>query len=483
MSDFFDDNPFNDANKDDPFASGNAPGSDNPFADSSGLGDLGGDDDLGIPSFGDTSADMPENLVTPPRPTPSRNRGFVIGLALLAVVMVVGLGVILFAAIQNNAVQIAYLATSSKIAQQNNDVLTALAATTTAKSWTLTPSHTPIPTDTPTPTLTNTPIPTNTTVPSNTPIPTITNTFPPDVTPPTATATPVPITIVAPNQDALNTQSAALKAAVTAFSAQETANAHAGGDTKPTKAAKQTQAAEFGAAQTGIAVQLTAYAQSAGGGNGSNQTTTPTPNQVATICDLSPTPTPGSGPSVTPTNCITPTPTPSATILASGARFGSGQLAVLYINNPQSQAQVQDTAEPTAPVNTPSQIQGAAPATLSGTLIAATATTQYLNNQNQTLIAAQSALGMQLTLNAMTATPQETENAQLDLGLTAIAVQLNANAAAEGTLVAIVQKLPTSGLYEDLAGGKASPGSLALVGVAAIGLVGVIVAARRLRVK
>jgi hypothetical protein len=67
MSDFFDDNPFNDANKDDPFASSNPPGSDNPFADSSGPEGLGGNDDLGIPSFGDTSADLPEILVTPPR--------------------------------------------------------------------------------------------------------------------------------------------------------------------------------------------------------------------------------------------------------------------------------------------------------------------------------------------------------------------------------------------------------------------------------
>ncbi len=481
MSDFFDDNPFNDANKDDPFASSNTPGSDNPFADSGGLG---GDDDLGLPSFGDASADLPENLVTPPRPKPTRNRGFVLGIALLAIVMVIGLGVILFAAVQNSTVQTAYLATSSAIALTNDDVLTQIAATTTAKSWTLTPSHTPIPTDTATFTLTNTPVPTNTTVPTNTVTPSITNTFPPDVTPPTATQTPVPITIVAPNQDSLLTESAALQAAQQAFSAQETANAHASGDTKATRTAKQTQAAQFGAAQTAISIQLTEYAQPSGG---SNPATTPTPNQSPTICDLSPTPTPGAESSGTPINCVTPTPTPSAVITASGARFGNGPVAVAYIHDPHSQAQtqpqLQDTAEPTAPVNTPSQIQGAASATISTTLIAATATTQYLNNQNQTLIAAQSALGMQLTLNAMTATPDETENAQLDQGLTAIAVQLNANASAEGTLVAIVQKLPTSGLYEDLAGGKANPASLALVGVAAIGLVGVILAARRLRVK
>src|SRR5579864_170322 len=92
MTDFFDDNPFDDANKDDPFVSGSASGG--------GLGSLG-DEGLGLPSFGETSADMPDNLVKSPRPAPSRNRSFVAVLALLAVVMVLGLGAILFAAIQN----------------------------------------------------------------------------------------------------------------------------------------------------------------------------------------------------------------------------------------------------------------------------------------------------------------------------------------------------------------------------------------------
>src|SRR5215469_5778713 len=97
MTDFFDDNPFNDANKDDPFASSNAPGNDNPFADSGGLGD----EALGLPPFGDTSADLPENLVAPTRRAAGRNRGFVLVLALLAIVMVVGLGAILFVALLN----------------------------------------------------------------------------------------------------------------------------------------------------------------------------------------------------------------------------------------------------------------------------------------------------------------------------------------------------------------------------------------------
>lgn len=302
--------------------------------------------------------------------------------------------------------------------------------------------------------------------------------------------TPLPVTpatFVPPNQDAQNTQSAALQAAVTAFSVQETANAHSSSDTRPTLAAKQTQASEFNAAQTAISGQLTEYAQvatsAASGGNG--QAVTPTATPSLTVCDLSPTATPEAGTTAIPLNCISPTPTLAET--AAGLRLGIGSVPVIYIEKsqrqPNGQPQLQDTAEPTAPVNTPSQIQGASPTALSGTLVAATATSQYLRNQEQTLVAAQSALSQQLTLNAMTATPQETENAQFALGLTAIAVQLNADAALEGTLVAIVQKVPTTGLYEDLASGKANPGSLTLVGVAAIGLVGVIVVARRLRVK
>ncbi len=63
-----------------------------------------------------------------------------------------------------------------------------------------------------------------------------------------------------------------------------------------------------------------------------------------------------------------------------------------------------------------------------------------------------------------------------------MAGQLSANADARSTLDAATQ-IAKTGLYEDLAAGRAAPGSLALLGLVAIGLVGLIVAARRLRVK
>jgi hypothetical protein len=44
-------------------------------------------------------------------------------------------------------------------------------------------------------------------------------------------------------------------------------------------------------------------------------------------------------------------------------------------------------------------------------------------------------------------------------------------------------KLPNGGFFDDVSTGKASPSSLAVVGFAALGLVGVIVVARRLRVR
>lgn len=427
------------------------------YEDLNSFGDTGFDD----PTFPDpTAEDLPEDVALV---APQRNRTFILGLLLLIVLLVIGLGVILYAASNSGVDNANRRATIVAIEGTNNAVLTQIAATKTAKSWTLTPSNTPQPTSTSTftpspsntpitPTLTPTVVPT-TAAPTDTPKPG--ETLPTSTTEPSSTPTAPPTVegvVSNPQVDIINTQNAQLHAGQTAFAVQETLNA-VRIDPASTERAQKTQNAQFQAAQTAISVQLTANAAtltaiSPGGGQSS----------------------PGSSSGSGSNSGGSLTPSPSATFEGTAVgsnRQQSGIVAVRYAREPNRPAAQRATVTPTLG---PDDI---------------TATAAFIISQSDQLISAQTALAAQLTANAViavesgTPAPFLTQNAQIRLGQTAIAVQLTANANA------LLQKtpLPTTGLYEDLASGNVAPASLALIGVAALGLVGVIVAARRLRVK
>ena len=473
-----------------------------------GMGDSDGLDDFNRSSFPPMSdPDLPDTLE--PVEAQGPNRTFVLGLVLLVIVVVIGLIAIVFAAVQTGQDNANRSGTTTAIVGTNNAVMTSIAGTATAKSYTLTPSNTPSPTRTPTSTPSNTPTLTITPSPS----PTATNE--PGVTPPTETLTPPPSPVTnTTNIQAITTQNAILQAAQTVFAVQETRNAPSAGDTRAIRIAKQTQSAGFAQAQTPFAAQLTANAivlttgSSSVNNNGTSGSATPTPSDTPSSVDASG----ASGAAITgvpansgaagtnagtatpaaPTQIGTLTPTVAgmiAPVLNSpsdrAAQYGN-TYPILNIRQPANQpialaAFAQDTAAPA--VTLPSAVD----ATLSPALLNATATAAFLNGNTTQLQLAQTALAGQLTANAALSgisTPGliETSSAQIQMGQTAVAVQLNSDANALSTLNAATQ-VPRTGLYEDLAAGRAAPGSLALLGLAAIGLVGLIVAARRLRVK
>jgi hypothetical protein len=187
---------------------------------------------------------------------------------------------------------------------------------------------------------------------------------------------------------------------------------------------------------------------------------------------------------------VTLTPTVASIVTAAPGTTAQGRLdtrvdgsvAVMYVPAPAAphhlQAQDVTPGAPSGPTTSP-------------ILLAVTGTSAALSTEAAQLQAAQDGLAEQLTLNAMlvTGTPSPlilTENAQLEAGLQAIGIQLTTNAIHQNNLAltATAQaKNPQTGLYEDLAAGRAAPASLALFVVAAIGLVALIVASRRLRVK
>ena len=506
MTDFsFDDDPFKDDGGSDPFASGADPfaSGDLPLDGDDGLSM--GEDDLAGSPFLDPNADLPADLVAPPPPNPLRNRSFVIGLVVLAGILVLGLGLILVAAIGSVGNNSAYHATETAIATHNIGILTQVAGTSTAKSYSPTPSNTWTPSVTPTYTPSSTPTETltPTLTPSNTPVPGVTASI--TLTPsPTATITNTPVPITPPDTNALNTQAAALQSAQQVISALETQNAHSVGDKPATQQYKKTQAAEFNSAQTAIAAQLTINAQAAS----SSSPTLPAPAVSDTAS--SPTPTPPA-PAVSDTGSGT-TLTPSPTIVAqAGSAVGitsttdttgivtispgtvtatpagssrlivpNGVAPVSYIH--AAVYPIAQQAQSTPVLNAPTMTA------LAQQLISAagsTATAQFITDGNQQIIGVQTALVIQLTLNALV-TPQttaiQTENAQLQLGLTAVSIQLTANAQALSAPVA-TPAMPGTGIYEDLAGGKVNPASLMLILALAVGLVAVIVAARRLRTR
>jgi hypothetical protein len=483
MTDFsFDDDPFKDDDGSDPFARGS-----DPFG--SGDSSLGGHDDLSMGEddltgspFLDPNADLPADLVMPPPPNSPRNRPFIIGLVILAVVLVIGLALIVIAAIAGGSSSGPFHATETAIAIHNSGVLTQVAGTATAKSYSPTPSLTWTPSVTPTLTPSNTPTVTlsPTLTPSNTPVPGITAsvTLTPSLTA-TVSNTPAPIT--PPDNNAVNTQAAALQAAQQIISAQETLNAHAPGDKPATQQYKKTQAAEFDAAQTAIAARLTANAQ-----NAQNAQVAPPVTVTAT---------PGTAGDTSSSVTLTPSPTNAAPAgIVTGGDQATSATSIVTIDPGNATATPVGSSRLIDPnramvrymrpvlADGPTAIPLVATPTGSNQQLAGTATAQFINDDTQQVIAVQTALLAQLTMNAMVTpvtTAVQTENAQLQLGLTAVSIQLTANAQALAGLA--TPSMPATGLYEDLAGGKVNPASLMLIGALAIGLVGVIVAARRLR--
>jgi hypothetical protein len=123
--------------------------------------------DLDDPSFSDSNADFlpPDEAV--PSEQPRRNTTFVVIAIGLVILFLLGLLGVAFFIYTTSEQQKAYDATATNIAVTNQFVEAAIAATSTAKSWTATPSPTPTstPTNTPTPTET----PTETPTPSETP--------------------------------------------------------------------------------------------------------------------------------------------------------------------------------------------------------------------------------------------------------------------------------------------------------------------------
>ncbi len=407
-----------------------------------------------------TSDDLPDEL----GPTgPQFNRTFAIGLGLLVALLIVGLAVILFVAAQSGKDNSDRQGTVSAIEKTNNAVQTQIAATATAKSWTLTPSNTPLPTATST----------YTASPSNTPItPTITPTVVPTTAEPSATpkpgeTSPPPtptasatlfVQAVGGNDaqvGAINTQNAQLQAGQTAFAVQLTLNAIRI-DPAQTERAQKTQNAQFGAAQTAISIQLTANAATL---------TAISSGSSSGVDGLSG----ASGGSPTPTAPPVATPTFDGTAVGANMNAQNGKRVANVMNLRVANRPVAAQVATRIPTLDPLDI---------------TATIEVYITESAQLISAQTALAGQLTANAGivvgsgTPNPALTQNAQIRQGQTAIAVQLTANAALLNPTA-----LPRGGLYEDLTSGSVAPAGLALLGAAALGLVGLIVAARRMRVR
>ena len=527
-------NMFDDEN--DPFGDNDdlfRPSSSSSSSASSGsAGNLNDNSDFDFGSFDNllpsaqAAEDLPEDL--PPIGQQGPNRGFLIGVGLLAVILVLALVAIVFAVVQSTANNANIEATRNAIINSNNLVQTSIAATATAKSWTATPSITPVPTDTLTFTPTNSPVPTSTFTL------TASSTSVPGVTP---SVTPAPSFTAQNNGDAVGTlgaQRAQLQAAQTLFALQETLNAVAPPGGAATRNARATQNYEFSAGQTAISGRLTVIAATinAAGGNGSSgganvgsaaSSATPTPSFVGTDINggssgSAATPTPNTtvtagangaaGAQATARQTIA-TQTPGA---ATGGSVSQAQRAAQYaqfmawnrtdsaantVLNVRQPRAAQDVSTPTplvldtvpAPSAAPAVVGASgAGATSAAKLANATATAVFLNTESAQLISAQTALAGQLTLNAFDALNGTqpsvvlTENGQVALAQTAIAMQLTSNAAALAAQIAQTP-IPGTGIYEDLAAGRVGPESLILFAMTAVGLVALIVAARRLRVK
>jgi len=339
--------------------------------------------------------------------------------------------------------------TVQAIEATNHFVETAVAATATAKSWTLTPSHTPLPTFTPTFTASYTPsyTPTYTWTPS----PTSSGTPPPSETPtvtPSLTFTPSPTFEGAQGTAAvLGTYAAQLQAGLIAAEAQETENASVRNQV-PTENAQNTQSAQFQQYQTFAVEQLTAIPMtitavfSGGGTSPIVGTASPTPSPVVT-------PLPPAG---TPLGAIQP-----------GSRNISFFVQPV---NPQRPARQDDVTATAAAIYTEiGQLEAAGTAnafqaTLNGQLYGNGTIPPFVQTQLAQINAGGTAISLQLTLNAqyLTGTPARKTPTQPDA-------------------------IPSTGFFEDIGvgGGNLSGAGLIIFGIAAFGLILVIAVSRRMR--
>jgi hypothetical protein len=386
------------------------------------------------PVFNDpgADADLPEEMG--PVDSTERSRSFIIGLFVLIALLVIGLILILFAASQIGEFNEQRRQTVAAIEQTNSFVNTAVAATATAKSWTLTPTNTPLPTFTPTFTLTFTVTPSIT--PSLTPSPTISGTPSPTFTPTftvTPSITPLPTQEGIPGTvAAYGTLASQLEIGLRAAGGQVQENTR-NIDPRSTEVVQLTQNAQFNIYSTYAVGQLTAI-----------------PLTVTAL----------SNPQLQPTLPAIP-PTPVGTPLAA--------------RPPESRqiANVQRAARQGNP--------------------AATGTAAAIQTEVVDLFGIQTAAAFQRTLDASNQqtpppAPLLTQSVQLNSASTAVALQLTANALLLGAPTLTPSPTPVgeigrAGIYEDLASGRVAPGNLMIFGVAALGFITLIIVARRLRVR
>ncbi len=178
----------------------------------------------------------------------------------------------------------------------------------------------------------------------------------------------------------------------------------------------------------------------------------------------SPTPTPTETPTPTPTETPTETPTPSETPTPDVA--GTETAAALTATAMGSLQAADQTA--TAAANAALTLTAQPPFDETGTFTAMETANAIASGTFAVGTGTQVAVGVSATPGEETVPPVVT-----------VTAPPGDFTPARPTVTA----LSGTGFFEDVAAGKASPGSLAVVGFAALGLVGVIVAARRLRVK
>ncbi len=209
--------------------------------------------------------------------------------------------------------------------------------------------------------------------------------------------------------------------------------------------------------QTAVAIYATNTQVQAwinGTATAKSYTATPTPTST-------PTETPTFTPTNTPTN--TPTDTPAPTIDVAGTQAAQTQQAL--IGGTPSDAELTATEAAQQTLNAANTLAaGGGPTFTPGTggAIGSGTPTQEAPGSPQPPI------------TATTGTQVAVAGSKTPPGGTKVSVQV---------LPATATALAHTGFFEDLAGGTASPSSLAVVGLAAFGLVGLIVAARRFRVR
>jgi len=201
-------------------------------------------------------------------------------------------------------------------------------------------------------------------------------------------------------------------------------------------------------------------------------TKTPTPTSTPTD---TPTPTPTNTPTETPTN------TPSPTVDVAGTQT---QIALNILTlQPSDLTATENAIQTENAVNTQIASGGGPTPTVEGGIGGADTATPGTPGTGTGPITATSPGGSGTAIGfGQSATP--TPANVTPLGPTATGQQVNVNITVGAkTATAIATSLAHTGFFDDIAGGKASPSSLAVVGLAAFGLVGLIFVARRFRVR